>query len=446
MPNSLTVAIVDDEAHMRDSISQWLELSEIPTQSFASAEAALAEIGSGFPGIIVSDIRMPGMGGMALLKRVQQLDPALPIILITGHGDISMAVEAMRAGAYDFVEKPFDPDRLADLCKRAIEARRLTLDNRALRRELSDGTVLLRKLMGRSAAVERLREDILDFAQADGNVMIWGETGTGKSLIAHAIHACGTRQGRPFIVLNCAAMSDDAIEQRLFGPSDTAEIRPIMEMTVPCTLCLEEIEALSPAMQVRLMTMLDSLAQEAAEGEAPRVRLIAVCGQAENDATIKEALRQDLFFRIAAMEITAPSLRDRGEDVLLLFNRFAQLFAEDYGCEPPQLTPNDAANLLRADWPGNIRQLLNLAERAVLQSRRGGEDVSALLASETSEEAEVTVKPLKEHVEAFERMLIENSLNRHNGSVARVMDELALPRRTLNEKMAKYGLSRADFV
>ncbi|UPH70613.1 sigma-54 dependent transcriptional regulator [Abyssibius alkaniclasticus] len=446
MPNSLTVAIVDDEAHMRDSISQWLELSEIPTQSFASAEAALAEIGSGFPGIIVSDIRMPGMGGMALLKRVQQLDPALPIILITGHGDISMAVEAMRAGAYDFVEKPFDPDRLADLCKRAIEARRLTLDNRALRRELSDGTVLLRKLMGRSAAVERLREDILDFAQADGNVMIWGETGTGKSLIAHAIHACGTRQGRPFIVLNCAAMSDDAIEQRLFGPSDTAEIRPIMEMTVPCTLCLEEIEALSPAMQVRLMTMLDSLAQEAAEGEAPRVRLIAVCGQAENDATIKEALRQDLFFRIAAMEITAPSLRDRGEDVLLLFNRFAQLFAEDYGCEPPQLTPNDAANLLRADWPGNIRQLLNLAERAVLQSRRGGEDVSALLASETSEEAEVMVKPLKEHVEAFERMLIENSLNRHNGSVARVMDELALPRRTLNEKMAKYGLSRADFV
>lgn len=446
MPNSLTVAIVDDEAHMRDSISQWLELSEIPTQSFASAEAALAEIGSGFPGIIVSDIRMPGMGGMALLKRVQQLDPALPIILITGHGDISMAVEAMRAGAYDFVEKPFDPDRLADLCKRAIEARRLTLDNRALRRELSDGTVLLRKLMGRSAAVERLREDILDFAQADGNVMIWGETGTGKSLIAHAIHACGTRQGRPFIVLNCAAMSDEAIEQRLFGPSDTAEIRPIMEMTVPCTLCLEEIEALSPAMQVRLMTMLDSLAQEAAEGEAPRVRLIAVCGQAENDATIKEALRQDLFFRIAAMEITAPSLRDRGEDVLLLFNRFAQLFAEDYGCEPPQLTPNDAANLLRANWPGNIRQLLNLAERAVLQSRRGGEDVSALLASETSEEAEVTVKPLKEHVEAFERMLIENSLNRHNGSVARVMDELALPRRTLNEKMAKYGLSRADFV
>ncbi|MEX0969606.1 MAG: sigma-54 dependent transcriptional regulator [Paracoccaceae bacterium] len=446
MPNSLKVAIVDDEAHMRDSISQWLELSEIPTQTFSSAEAALAEIGAAYPGIIVSDIRMPGMGGMALLKRVQQLDPALPIILITGHGDISMAVEAMRAGAYDFVEKPFDPDRLADLCKRAIEARRLTLDNRALRRELSDGTVLLRKLMGRSAAVERLREDILDIAQADGNVMIRGETGTGKSLIAHAIHACGTRQGRPFIVLNCAALSDETLEQRLFGPSDTADIRPIMEMTVPCTLCLEEIEALSPAMQVRLMTMLDSLAQETDEGEAPRVRLIAVCGQAENDAAIKDALRQDLFFRIAAMEITAPSLRDRGEDVLLLFNRFAQLFAEDYGCEPPQLTPNDAANLLRADWPGNIRQLLNLAERAVLQSRRGGEDVSALLASETSEEAEVTVKPLKEHVEAFERMLIENSLNRHSGSVARVMDELALPRRTLNEKMAKYGLSRADFV
>jgi len=446
MPLNLSVAIVDDETHMRDSISQWLELSEIKTQCFASAEAALAEIGSGYAGIIVSDIRMPGMGGMALLKRIQTLDPSLPVILITGHGDISMAVEAMRAGAYDFIEKPFDPDRLADLCKRAMDSRRLTLDNRALRRELSDGTVLLRKLMGRSAIVNKLREDILDIAQADGNVMIFGETGTGKSLVAHAVHACGTRQGRPFIVLNCAALGDEALEQRLFGPSDVAEIKPIMEMTGPSTLCLEEIEALSPAMQVRLLTMLDSIKAETADGDAPRVRVIAVCGQIADEAGIKESLRQDLYFRLAAMEITAPSLRDRGEDVLLLFNRFTQLFAEDYGCEPPQLTPNDAANLLRADWPGNIRQLLNLAERAVLQSRRGGEDVSALLANETSDSGDVAVKPLKEHVEAFERMLIENSLNRHNGSVARVMDELALPRRTLNEKMAKYGLSRADFV
>jgi DNA-binding NtrC family response regulator len=446
MPNTMSVAIVDDETHMRESISQWLELSDIKTQSYANAEAALAEIGSAFHGIIVSDIRMPGMGGMALLKRIQSLDPSLPVILITGHGDVSMAVEAMRAGAYDFIEKPFDPDRLADLCKRALDARRLTIDNRALRRELSDGTVLLRKLMGRSAVVERLREDILDIAQADGNVMIFGETGTGKSLIAHAIHACGTRQGRPFVVLHCAALDDEAIEQRLFGPSDLAEIKPIMEMTEPCTLCLEEIEALSPAMQVRLMTMLDTIAAETPEGDAPRVRVISVCGQVADEAGIKEALRQDLYFRLAAMEITAPSLRDRGEDVLLLFNRFTQLFAEDYGCEPPQLTPNDAANLLRADWPGNIRQLLNLAERAVLQSRRGSEDVSALLASTANEGASVTVKPLKEHVEAFERMLIENSLNRHNGSVARVMEELALPRRTLNEKMAKYGLSRADFV
>lgn len=446
MPNPLTVAIVDDETHMRESISQWLELSELKTQNFASAEAALAEIGSGYKGIIVSDIRMPGMGGMALLKRVQTLDPSLPVILITGHGDISMAVEAMRAGAYDFIEKPFDPDRLADLCKRAIDARRLTLDNRALRRELSDGTVLLRKLMGRSAVVERLREDILDIAQADGNVVIFGETGTGKSLVAHAVHACGTRQGRPFIVLNCAALGDEALEQRLFGPSDMAEIKPIMEMTGACTLCLEEVEALSPAMQARLLSMLDTIAAETPDGDAPRVRVIAVAGQATNEVGVKDALRQDLFFRLAAMEITAPSLRDRGEDVLLLFNRFTQLFAEDYGCDAPQLSPNDAANLLRADWPGNIRQLLNLAERAVLHARRGGDDVSALLANETSDGGNVTVKPLKEHVEAFERMLIENSLNRNNGSVARVMDELALPRRTLNEKMAKYGLSRADFV
>ena len=448
MPEVLKVAIIDDETHMRDSISQWLELTGLPTVSFENGEKALAEIGSDFEGIVISDIRMPGMGGMDMLRRLHAQDAALPVILITGHGDVQMAVEAMQIGAYDFVEKPFDPDRLADLAKRAIAARRLTLDNRTLRRELSDGTVLLRKLIGSSPAIEKLREAILDISFADGNVMIHGETGTSKCLIASAIHACGPRQGKAFITLNCAALNDEELTQHLFGPSDSAEIKPVMSHTEPCTLCLEDVGSLSAVMQAQLLTMLENLDTDSAEGDTPQVRIIAVAGQDDQDRPLSELLRQDLFFRLSTMEIVAPNLRERGEDILELFGRFTQMFAEEYGCDPLEISAADAANLLSAPWPGNIRQLLNLAERAVLQSRHGVDSVAQLLAKETieSDAAPAKKKPLKEHVEAFERMLIDNALRRHTGSVSKVMDELALPRRTLNEKMAKYGLSRADYL
>ncbi|MCC6008160.1 MAG: response regulator, partial [Rhodobacteraceae bacterium] len=179
MPETIRIAIVDDEQDMRQSISQWLELSGHQTESFASAEEALRAIGPNYPGIVISDIKMPGMDGMSFLKRLMGMDSTLPVIMITGHGDVAMAVAAMRMGAYDFLEKPFNPDRMTELARRATQARRLTLDNRALRRELADGTVLMRKLMGTSTVMERLREDILDLAQADGHVLIEGETGTG---------------------------------------------------------------------------------------------------------------------------------------------------------------------------------------------------------------------------------------------------------------------------
>jgi DNA-binding NtrC family response regulator len=344
------------------------------------------------------------------------------------------------------MEKPFDPERLADLSKRAIAARKLTLENRALRRELSDGSVLLRKLMGTSPSIEKLREDILDIAFADSNVHICGETGTGKSLIAHALHACGPRQGKDFITLNCAAMDDETLAKHLFGPSDSADIRPIAEISEPCTLCLEDAGELSSEMQAKLLNFIESLDPE--EGEPPLVRIITVSSLDEGAPKLKDRLRPELYFRLASMEILVPTLRERGEDTLVLFSRFTQLFAEEYGIDAPEISATDAANLLKAQWPGNIRQLQNLAERVVMLSQHGPEEVSILLAGAADEPSNEAPreKPLKEHVEAFERMLIDNALRRHTGSVAKVMEELVLPRRTLNEKMAKYGLSRADYL
>ena len=442
MARAMKVAIVDDEADMRQSISQWLALSGFDTETYASAEDALKGIGAEFAGVVVSDIKMPGMDGMAFLKRLMSMDSGLPVIMITGHGDVPMAVEAMRVGAFDFLEKPFNPDRMTELAKKATQTRRLTLDNRALRRELSDGSVLMKKLIGGSPEMERLREDILDLGQADGHVQIDGETGTGKTLVAHALHAVGSRAGRKFVTISCAAWSEDQLQARLFGPGEDGAI-PLVEEARGGTLCLEDIEALSHPLQSRLLALIND------QGTPPETRIIAICNQHQPDTTLENVLRPDLYYRLGALTIVLPPLRNRGEDILTLFTRMSEQFADEYGCDAPQVTAQEAAQLLQAPWPGNVRQLVNIAERAVLQNRRGSGSIASLLMADNEAAGPALTtegKPLKDYVEAFERMLIDNTMRRHKGSIVAVMEELCLPRRTLNEKMAKYTLTRGDYV
>ncbi|WP_112873552.1 sigma-54-dependent transcriptional regulator [Paracoccus endophyticus] len=441
MTQTMTVAIVDDEPDMRESISQWLALSGFRTESFASAEEALKIIGPDWPGVVITDIRMPGMDGMAFLKRLMGQDSGLPVIMITGHGDVPMAVEAMRLGAMDFMEKPFNPDRMTELAKKATQARRITLDNRALRRDLSEGQQVMSKLVGASPAMDRLREDILDLGQADGHVLIDGETGTGKTLVAHALHAVGPRASRRFVQISCAAYTDEVLSARLFGPVEDG--LPAVEEARGGTLCLEDVEALSDPLQARLLAFI------ADQGAPAETRIIAISNARGEGRRAEDSLRPDLFYRLSALKITVPALRQRGEDILSLFTRMTEQFAEEYGCEPPQVTAQEAAQLLQAPWPGNVRQLINVAERAVLQNRRGTGSIASLLMADGDETPQATTtegKPLKEYVESFEKMLLDNTMRRHKGSISAVMDELCLPRRTLNEKMAKYGLSRGDYL
>ena len=440
MAQAMKIAIVDDEQDMRQSISQWLTLSGFDTETFASAEDALKAMTAEYPGVVVSDIRMPGMDGMQFLKRLMSVDSALPVIMITGHGDVPMAVEAMRIGAFDFLEKPFNPDRMTELAKKATSNRRLTLDNRALRRDLSDGTGLMRKLLGTSPVMERLREDILDIGQAEGHVFIDGETGTGKTLVAHALHAAGTKPGRKFVIHSCTAADEEALARRLFGSEGEVSL---LEEARGGTLVLEAIEAMPATLQARLLAWINE------QGSPPETRIVAICNLQEQGRTCEDALRPDLYYRLAGMKITLPPLRSRGEDILTLFTHFCDQYADEYGCDAPQISAQEAAQLLQAPWPGNIRQLVNVAERAVLQARRGTGTIASLLMSgdEATEPGMTTEgKPLKEYVETFERMLIDNTMRRHKGSISAVMDELCLPRRTLNEKMAKYGLSRSDYL
>lgn len=444
MAQGMKIAIVDDEQDMRQSISQWLALSGYDTETFASAEDALKSLGSDYPGIVISDIRMPGMDGMVFLKKLMGADSALPVIMITGHGDVPMAVEAMRVGAFDFLEKPFNPDRMSQLAKKATTARRLTLDARALRRELSDGGQLIKKLIGSSPVMERLKEDILDLGQADGHVLVDGETGTGKTLVAHALHAVGSRAGKKFVLVSCGAFEEEALARRIFGPMNPEDSQlPAIEEARGGTLVLEDVETLSDVLQAKLLNVINE------QGSPAETRIVAISNLQEQDRTCEDALRSDLFYRLAALRITVPPLRQRGEDILTLFTRLSEQFSDDYGCDAPKISAQEAAQLLQAPWPGNVRQLINLAERAVLQSRRGEGTIASLLINDHEEMQPVMTtegKPLKEYVEAFERMLIDNTMRRHRGSIAAVMEELCLPRRTLNEKMAKYGLQRADYL
>ncbi|MDO5528187.1 MAG: sigma-54 dependent transcriptional regulator, partial [Paracoccus sp. (in: a-proteobacteria)] len=402
MAQSLKIAIVDDEPDMRESISQWLVLSGFDTVTFASAEDALKVIGADWPGVVISDIKMPGMDGIAFLKRLMNLDSGLPVVMITGHGDVPMAVEAMRLGAMDFMEKPFKPDRMAALAKKAVQTRRMTLDNRALRRDLSEGQQVMSKLVGSSAPMERLREDILDLGQADGHVLIDGETGTGKTLVAHALHAVGPRASRKFVPLSCAAFSEEALAARLFGPLEDG--LPAVEEARGGTLCLEDIEALADSLQARLLGFISD------QGSPAETRIIAISNARGDGRRAEDSLRPDLFFRLSALQITVPPLRARGEDILALFTRMTEQFSDEYGCDPPQVTAQEAAQLLQAPWPGNVRQLINVAERAVLQNRRGSGSITSLLMTEgdvDQHQATTTEgKPLKEYVESFEKMLI----------------------------------------
>ena len=324
MARVMKIMIVDDEVDMRQSVSQWLALSGYDTETYASAEEALGNLSIDYVGIVVSDIRMPTMDGMTFLKKIMTLDSTLPVILVTGHGDVPLAVEAMRLCAFDFLEKPFDPDLMTEIVKRATQNRRIVLDSRALRREFSDGTGLVEKLIGTSGVMQRLREDLLDWGQADGHMLIDGEIGTGKTLVAHALHAVGPRAGRKIIAFSCAAWSEDQLVTKLFGPTADGTL-PVVEEARGGTLCLEDIEAMCHTAQSRLLAFMNE------QGTPPQTRIIAICNDHAPDKTVEGALRPDLFYRLSAMTINLPPLRQRGEDILTIFTQMAQKFSEEYG-------------------------------------------------------------------------------------------------------------------
>jgi two-component system C4-dicarboxylate transport response regulator DctD len=438
-----SVMVVDDESSIRSAVEQWLSLSGFDVQLFSRADECLAKLPGHFPGVILSDVRMPGMTGLELLAEVQRRDADLPVILLTGHGDVPMAVEAMRDGAYDFLEKPFSPETLLSSLRRALDKRRLVLENRALH-ELADNRAKLdATLLGVSRGLQTLRRQVLDLAALPVNVLIRGETGSGKELVARCLHDFGPRADKPFVALNCAAIPEQLFEAELFGHESGAFTGAAgkrigkLEYADGGTLFLDEIESMPLAQQVKLLRVLqEQKLERLGSNQSIRVdlRIIAATKPDLLDEARAGRFREDLAYRLNVAELRLPPLRERREDIPLLFETFAQNAAERLGRTFPPLSGPQLSHLLSHDWPGNVRELANVAERQVLG---------------LGEPEPVEIDPgqsLAAQAEAFEAHCLRAALTRHKGDVKAVLEELQLPRRTFNEKMQRHGLTREMFL
>lgn len=410
------VALVDDDADIRGSIAQMLGLAGYRVTEHADAAAALAAVDDGFAGVVVSDVAMPGMSGVELFRRLHARDADLPVLLITGHGDVAMAVDALKAGAWDFITKPFDPDALLAAVGRAIAHRGLVMDNRRLRALAAapDGS----PLVGRSPAIVQLRDTVALLADADIDVLIEGESGTGKELLARLIHRGGARARHRFATVACAAMPDALIEPELIGGTIAAAARG--------TLFLDDVDRASPALQARLAQFAEerTVPGLAAGGDPMPVGVRLVATAAENaGGTMDPAL----YYRLSAVRLRVPPLRERLDDVPLLFAHLLDLAASRLRRPLPDLTPAVRRRLIEHRWPGNVRELAHFADQVMIG-----------LAPEPGREQEAETLP--DRVAAFERQAIVEAVLAAKGDAGAAMQALGLPRKTFYYKVQRHGI------
>ncbi|WP_193371270.1 sigma-54-dependent transcriptional regulator [Pelagibius marinus] len=438
------ILVVDDDREMRDSLNHLLGKAGWLVETLASGVEAEARIAALQPDVVLSDVRMPGMSGLDLLRRLVGAGGP-PVVLISAHGDIPMAVEAMSDGAYTFLEKPFDPRRLLTALRHAAEHYRLRQDTARLRARLARLSDLDRILLGDTKAMQDLRVDVLDLGETDATVMLLGETGTGKELVARALHDLSPRAPSPFIAVNCAAIPDGHFEDTMFGNAEG--LQGTLAAADGGTLFLDEIGAFPPAAQAKLLRAIETrefLPVGATQPVSSDFRLVSASNEQLDAAVAEGKFREDLLYRLNTVVLSLPPLRERREDIPLLFQHFAAQNAASFEIDPPDMTAEDLAALLSHDWPGNVRELRHVAERRVLAARRGRGSVADAISLD-NDSADVP-ETLREAVAVFERQLIAKAIQTHKGRMDAVAEALGIGRRTLNEKIVKLGLKKADLI
>jgi len=436
------ILFVDDEEPIRNAVAQTFDLADLPITCFTDAREALRLVSRSFAGIVITDVRMPNMGGLTFLNEILKIDFELPVILVTGHGDVKMAVEAMAAGAYDFIEKPFSADHLVQVARRAMEKRTMTLENRELRSAVTKRDRLETMITGRTQRIQDLRNKVRAVAATDADILVTGDTGTGKEVAARAVHALSDRADRPFVALTCGAIPSDMIESELFGhevgafAGATRARYGKFEHARNGTIFLDEIETMPIDLQLRLLRVVQ-------EGRITRlgsndpielnVRFIASTKVDLEEEVRHGRFREDLYYILNVVRLDIPTLAERREDIPRLFTQLANEAARRYRRDFVDIPQSLLAELAQSDWPGNVRELRNAADRFVM-----GLDTY----EETSPDE---AGSLYERVAAYEKQVITTELISRGGSLKATYEGLRISRKSLYEKMQRYGLKREDY-
>lgn len=442
------ILIVDDDESVLKALCQTLELEGAKVLQAKNGKEALKYINPQWKGVVVTDINMPEMDGLTLLRKAQAIDNDLPVIMLTGYGDISVAVGAMREGAYDFLEKPFSTEQLIETILRAEDKRSLTLENRALRIAVAEHSHPGPRIIGNHPKMKQLRSLLNEIKDTPTDVIIKGETGCGKELLARYLHAHSARGKNHFVAINCGAIPESLIESELFGHEAGAftgagkQRMGKFEYANGGTLFLDEIESMPMSLQIKMLRVLEERKVEPIGGNRViplDIRILAATKEDLKDLSNTDAFRQDLYYRLNVVEVDIPPLRERREDIPLLFEHFIWAAANRYGSEVPGLSASQRQALLNHDWPGNVRELRNLAECYVLI---GPERAFSRILCPDIDNANIT---LAEQLNQHEEVLVREALSRHHGILKYVQDELGLGRKTLYEKMKKYNIEKQNF-
>ena len=448
MTDEFAVYLVDDDSQLRKAMRQTLELEGMTVMPFPRAEQALEALSIDFDGIVITDVRMPGMDGLQFFERVREIDTDLPVILITGHGDVPMAVAALHSGAYDFISKPFPAERMVESARRALEKRHLVMENRALKRVALQAEDDL-PLIGQTPAMERLRNTLRHIADTDVDVLVAGETGSGKEVVATALHRWSKRRAQGnFVALNCGALPETVIESELFGHEagafTGAQKKRVgrIEHSSSGTLFLDEIESMPPAVQVRMLRVLEMRKVSPVgsnEERAVDIRVVAAAKVDLGDPVLRGDFRDDLYYRLNVVTLSIPPLRERKADIPLLFSHFIKKASTRFGMPVPSITSTVSRYLNDHDWPGNVRELGHFAERVVLGLEGAATD-------KPSADTRITSGTLSERMDREEAQIIRETLEKFDGDVAGTIGALGIARKTFYDKLQRHNISRTDYV
>lgn len=441
------VVFIDDDAELRRANSQTLKLHGFQVEAHASARAALPVLTRAFDGVVVTDIRMPDLDGLQLFQRLRDIDAEIPVILITGHGDIATAVQCMREGAYDFLAKPYPAERLIATIGHAAEKRRLVLENRRLQEAAFAAGADAVPFIGNTPAMQRIKQTLRHIADADVDVLVEGETGTGKEVVASALHRLSRRRQHELVAINCGALPESVIESELFGHEagafTGAQKRRIgrIEHASGGTLFLDEIESMPLSIQVKFLRVLESRQITPLGTNDVRsldLRVVAATKEDLGSPLARPYFREDLFYRLNVVTIRIPPLRERRDDIPLLFAHYLGIASRRFHRDIPDLPAQVRQHLLEHAWPGNVRELAHFAERVVL-GVHGGAPLSA-------PQPAADAGSLPERMERFEAQLIRDALAVHHGDIKSTLEALGIPRKTFYDKLQRHGIDRQEYT